>query len=574
MTLSRRVLVLALGLAAPALSLAADQGQTPPAEAGPPPINLSLSEAVKLAFENSLEIRVLRYTPQIRENDIQFQEAVFDPALTATVYKADNSRPSQNVFDIGTSGTIVSIDSTVNDYAVGFIDRLRWGASYSANLGMTRLTSSSRNAVFPTTYQTSFELAYNQSLLRNFGPTANKTGIVIAQNNEQISRSQFRQQVLDILKITEEAYWELVYARQDLEVKNESLRLAQELLKLNKIKVQVGTLPPIEITTAEAEVANREQGVIVAENAVQDAEDVLRRIVNMPKSSSEWLRPILTTDEPTYFDRPFELEKELQTANDRRPDLEQARLDTKNAEVRLGYDRNQMKWDLNFRATYTLLGLSGDSKGLFGDVAVFCADDGVDGVAATGDPGEGDGICESSQPDTGATPAGPGETLTFASAQFAPTQNENFLDALEFIRDRDFESWSVSLALGIPIGNRAAEATYTSSRLAKEQSDIAYERVRLIAEVQVRTAARAILTSKRRIDAADKNVELQKKKVEAEQKKFENGMSTSFQVLTFQNDLITALGTRNRALVDYRRSVTALELAKGTLDEYLQVSIR
>ena len=97
---------------------------------------------------------------------------------------------------------------------------------------------------------------------------------------------------------------------------------------------------------------------------------------------------------------------------------------------------------------------------------------------------------------------------------------------------------------------------------------------KLNAEVQVRTAARAILTNKKRIDAADKNVELQTKKVEAEQKKFENGMSTSFQVLEFQEDLTTARGDRNRALVDYRKSIAALEQARGTLDEYLKVSIQ
>lgn len=573
MILSRRTLAVTFGLLIPVLFLPASQAETPPAPTGPPAITLSLADAVKMGLENNLDIKVAKQTPLIREQDIIFQEAVFDPNFGATAFKSDNSQPSQNVFDIGTSGSIVSLDSTVTDYAAGWGDRMRWGGSYTADLRLTRFTSTSRNAVFPTSYQTSFEVAYNQALLRNFGTKANETNIVIAQNNQAISRSQFRQQVLDVLKATEDAYWELVFARQDLDVKGEALALAQELLKLNKIKVQVGTLPPIEITTAEAEVANREQGVIVAENAVRDAEDRLRSVLNMPKQDDSWSRPIAPLDTPTYVERAVDLPAELEKAISSRPDLEQARLSTSTADARVMFDRNQLKWDLNVRAAYMLRGLAGDagSQPLF---PVFCDDNGLfdpNTMTIVGGT-SGNGRCDGGELPNPTYPLGlVGENQTFA---FSQTQNDNFLDSLYQIRDTDFESWSLSLALGIPIGNRSAEASYMGSRLAKEQSNIIYERAKLNAEVQVRTAARAILTNKKRIDAAEKNVELQRKKVEAEQKKFENGMSTSFQVLEFQEDLTTALGTKNRSLVDYRKSLTALEQAKGTLDQYLKVTVQ
>jgi len=307
------------------------------------------------------------------------------------------------------------------------------------------------------------------------------------------------------------------------------LRLAQELLKLNRIKVEVGTLPPIEITTAEAEVASREQGVIVAENTVRDAEDTLRRALNMPKGGDAWLRPIEPTDEPSFLERPVDLQQDLEVALANRPDLVQARLEVDNANTRLAFDKNQLKWDLGFRGTYLLSGLAGDNPSFF-------------------------------DPNTG----------TF----FVVPLNEDFIDSYDSLAGGDFDSWSVSLNLNIPIGNNAAQANYTASRLALEQAEVSYERARLGAEVEVRIAARAILTNRKRIEAAEKNVELQRKKVEAEQKKFENGMSTSFQVLEFQEDLTTALGQKNRALVDYRKSITALEQAKGTLDDYLNVTVQ
>ncbi|HET9481517.1 MAG TPA: TolC family protein, partial [Candidatus Polarisedimenticolia bacterium] len=474
MNVSKCALVALLCLGLPGAGLPANaapqEGAAPQEEMGPPPISLSLAEAIRMGMENNLDIQVAAFTPQVREQDIFFQEASFDPNLGFSALYQDNSSPSNNVFDVGAQGTVTSVDSKVQAYSAGFRDRLRWGASYTADLDLTSFTSTSANAVFPTTYQASLEFAYNQSLLRNFGREANETQIVLAQNNQEISRSEFRDQVLTTLKQIEDAYWELVFARQDLDVQKESLRLAEELLKLNRIKVQVGTLPPIEITTADAEVANREQGVIVAENAVRDAEDTLRRVLNMPKGDDAWDRPLAPTDEPAYVERPIDLGRELEEAISKRPDLEQARLEVKNSETRLAFDNNQLKWDLNFRGTYRLQGLAGDTSGLFGTTATFCDDTGIDGIPATGDPGEGDGICQEGQPATGANPAGPGENLTLMQFLLAGSQNQNFSDALEFVRDGDFPSWSAGLFLDIPLGNNAAEASYVGSRLAKEQS--------------------------------------------------------------------------------------------------------
>ena len=539
MTLSRRALAVTLGLLIPVLFLSASQAETPPAQTGPPKITMSLADAVRMGFENNLDVKVARFAPMVREQDILIQDAAFDPNLRFFAEKQDNTFPSAQRTVIGSAATtqirssediIAPFNFNQQNYTAAFGDPLRWGGKYSVQLNMTREVTSSADSFLPKQYQTSLLLMYEQSLLRNFGKSANETQIVLAQNNYDLSRSQYRNQVQLSLKQIEDAYWELVFARQDLDVKIESLGLAEQLLKLNRIKVQVGTLPPIEITTADAEVANREQGVIVAENAVGDAEDTLRKAVNMPKGDDAWGRTIVPTDQPEYIERPVELEKELAEAMSHRPDLEQARIDVKSAETRMGFDRNERKWDLGLRASYTLSGLAGDNNSLFID------------------------------PNTGATLAVPFD--------------ENYDDSLKRIVDRDFDSWGLLLNLNIPLGNNAADARYLGSRLAKEQSDITYERAKLNAEVQVRAAARAILTNKKRIDAAEKNVELQRKKVEAEQKKFENGMSTSFQVLEFQRDLTTALGTKNRSLVDYRKSLTALEGAKGTLDQYLKVTVQ
>ena len=493
-------------------------------------MNLALLDALKMSLKNNLDIKVAQVTPLVREQDVIFQEAQFDPNAGGSIFISDNTFPTTNVFDVSLAnpGTLVSIEQDINDFTAGFQDTLRYGAQYSVGLFARRVASTSANALFSPSYTTTLVLAYRQSLLRNAGDNVNETNIVIARTNEEISRSEVRNSTLNALKATEDAYWELVFARDDLAVKRESLRLAEELLKLNRIKVQVGTLPPIEITTAEAEVAARDQNVIVAENAVWDAEDTLRRQMNLPKNDNAWSQEIVPSDKPDYVERTVNVEQDIQTAIEKRPDMQQARLNLRNADSRLGFQENQRKWELNFDANYQINGLGGD---------IILRD-----------------------------PTDPNIILF--------QQDQNFGDSFDVLDDVDFDSWSVGLSLSVPIGNNAADSQYVGRRLEKEQSEITYENARLAAEVDVRAASRAIVTNKKRIDAADKNVELQRKKVEAEQKKFENGMSTSFQVLDFQEDLTNALGARYRALVDYRKSITTLELARGTLDDYLRVQVQ
>ncbi len=542
---------------------------------GVSPLPLSLGDAVRLSLDNNLDGKLAAYVPRLREEEVRFQQSAFDPNVGFSAFKADISDPTQNVFDIGTSGEVRTVDSTVNVWTAGFSDPLIWGGRYSADLSLSRLTSTSANAVFPTTYESAFVLSYDQSLLRSFGRKANSTPIVIARTNQEIGRSQLRDAVLLVLQETENAYWDLVFARQDLAVSRESLGLAQQLLEMNRVKVEAGALPLIEITQAEAEVADREQGVIVAENAVRDAEDVLRRVMNLPRGDDAWSRPIEPTDEPEYRERSISLEEEIREATANRPDLEQARLEIANSDARLAFGRNQLKWDLTLRATYTLQGLSGDAGDR--DVAIGFFDCGLDQICGNGDPGDGNGFFDSRELPS-VDPNDPSVVLGATGEEAIATTpvagvNQDLADALEVLRNRDAESWSALLALNIPIGNNAAQATYVTSRLAREQSEVAYQNLLLRAEVEVRTAVRAVQTSKRRIDAAERNVDLQRQKVEAEQTRFENGMSTSFQVLEYQEDLTTALGTRNQALVDYRKALSALEKAKGTLDAYLNVSI-
>ena len=360
-----------------------------------------------------------------------------------------------------------------------------------------------------TEFDTSWRVSITQPLLRNFGPKASKTFIVEARNTLGISQSQFRSTVIDTLSAAEKAYWDLNFTLINLKTSQAALQLAQDFLDQNRIKVRVGTLAPIEITQAEAQVADREEAVIIAESQVKTAEDGLRRVMNVPKDSPVWSQPLLPSDPLPLVEQSPDMESAVSTALQHRPDLEQARLDLKSKEADLAFRRNQRRWGLNLNGSYGKVGIDVDNYG-------------------------------------------------------------NSIDDLRRGANKD---WQVTMALGIPIGNRQAIASFTDSEYALTQAGKGLETLELAARVQVRDAVRAVQTTLKRVKAAQVNVRLQKEKLSAEQKKFENGMSTSFQVLQFQNDLFTAQVRENLAMVDYNKAQVELERVQGTLLEARHVAV-
>jgi len=478
----------------------ATPGAAPPPEApAAPAFVLSLQDAVKTALENNLDIVVRAYDPLRSEAQVIVAESIFDPLLNGTATSSSTQRPSPSAF--------VSSSKT-HDFVASFVDPLQTGGRYQIDL--EAFDNTAQSIIGNTTeFDTSWRLSITQPLLRNFGPKASKTFIVEARNTLGISQSRFRSTVIDTLSAAEKAYWDLNFTLINLKTSQAALQLAQDFLDQNRIKVRVGTLAPIEITQAEAQVADRDEAVIIAESQVKTAEDGLRLVMNVPKDSPVWSQPILPSDPLPLVERSPDMEGAVTTALQHRPDLEQARLDLKSKEADLALRRNQRRWGLNLNGSYGKVGIDVDNYG-------------------------------------------------------------NSIDDLRGGANKD---WQVSMVLGIPIGNRQAVATFTDSEYALTQAEKGLETLERAARVQVRDAVRAVQTTLKRVKAAQVNVRLQREKLAAEQKKFENGMSTSFQVLQFQNDLFTAQVRENLAMVDYNKAQVELERVQGTLLEARHVAV-
>jgi outer membrane protein TolC len=141
-------------------------------------------------------------------------------------------------------------------------------------------------------------------------------------------------------------------------------------------------------------------------------------------------------------------------------------------------------------------------------------------------------------------------------------------DAVEQITDMDFPGWSVALEFSYPLQNRAARARRAIADVGLEQGRALLTDLELLIATQVRTAVRGLDTARQQIQSAEVSVRLAERNLDAERKKYENGLSTSFQILEVQEDataarsrLVAALASYRRALIEYHRAIGDLPLA-------------
>lgn len=319
------------------------------------PLILTLQEGIKLVLQNNLDITVERQNPTIKASDITIQKAVFDPTLTLNLDTNRNVSETRSTISAELSGT----KTTTGDLNAGINQKLMTGGTYDLEFKNQWLQTNAPGTLSPS-YQTALSLTLTQPLLKNFGFEANQAQIRIARNNYLISQEVFEAKVMDLVLKTQQQYWDLVFARQNLRVQQQALRSAQELLETNQAKVEQGVLAPIEVLVAEAGVASQQEGVITAEKAIKDAEDNLRQLVNLSDHSMIEEFAILPVDEPEVEEKTFDVKMTVQTASEKRPDVRQAKVAIITNEINERFAKNQLLPSLDFTGSLGLNGLAGN----------------------------------------------------------------------------------------------------------------------------------------------------------------------------------------------------------------------
>jgi outer membrane protein TolC len=479
--------------------------------------DLSLMEALRIALDNNLDLVSARYRPALAEQDIEIQQSSFDLGLEATVVHSEQVQAATQ------SSTLSG--SNVDRGTVGVQQNLKFGGNYTAGLTTVRQEQAGANVLAPTSYFSTLSFNFNIPLLKGFGVEDTTEQLILSRNALDVSLHDLEGNAETVVQDVEVAYWNMVASREALRISILSLDRAKDQLALNRKKVEVGTLAPIEITVAEAEVASQEESVIVAETGLRDAEDELRRLLAVPEGDAMWEQELIPAELPAYREVQVDLAAALEQAMASRPDIYSARQAVRDRELSQKIAQRGVRHQLDFDGGYSPTGAS---------LPVIDFTDPLNPIIL---------------------------------------ENPSLGDSFSNLPDLDQYSWNAQFTYRVPIGNRQAKAAYARAQISTDQASTDLQNLEQTIRVEVRRAARAVESGVKRVQAAKVNTVLQQKKLDAEQKKFENGMSTSFEVLTFQRDLANAELSEVRALLDYVKSLTALEKAKGTLLEARGLSL-
>ena len=318
-------------------------------------LHLSLDDAIRMALAKNFSIEVTRFAPKIAREDATSSLGKFDPNFTARFGASEDTRSD---FFLGSKRHIARTESTQGANASVALDGLTpWGLSYDAGLH-TAFGSGTPNG-FREDFGSRFEVNLTQPLLRGAGPAANLAQVRIARNNVLVSEWTLRQSVIDALTKTVSVYNDLHLAHENLGVAERSRALARRTLDDNTKRAEIGVMSPLNITTARAEAATREEDVIKAQRAVKDNENFLKQLVTA--DLSPMLEIQVEIDPPPSPAFRANVSAGIAEAIENRPDYRQTVLDLEKRHITLAFQKNQTLPRLDLTGSLKLLGFDNDA---------------------------------------------------------------------------------------------------------------------------------------------------------------------------------------------------------------------
>jgi outer membrane protein len=523
-------------------------------------LNLTLSDALALAIENNLDIAVQRFVPEYSQTDLLRSKAGQSPrgfsggstpggltsgALGAgisgsgagsgvgsaggitggggavQVGSSGNFDPTLNInfsYDHVTSplnssvvSGIYNVTGSNSAFSASFAQLFSLGTSYSLTLSGQRQSSTQRNLLFNPASVTRFALGVNQPLLNGFGRLPNERYIMVAQNNTTVAENVFRLQLITTVVAVENAYWDLAALQEIVKVAEQSLAVAKQLLKDNQIRLDVGTMSPLDVTSAESEVAARTRDLTVALTNLQFQEANLKNmLVKKSNPQLDAARVVLRDrmPQPNDLDIP-DLQGALASAIQNRSELQQADINLENQDISVNFTKNALKPSASVFGFYAGAGLQGSSQDL--------------------------------------------ETGIF--------------DAFKQSFKGTYPEYAGGFSLSIPIRNRTAQADNLRSQLEKNQLQITRQRSRNSIMVEVQKAIIGLIQGKAQVEASHKAASLAREIWEGEKIKLEAGATTSYQVILRERDFVSAQQAEVAAMITYVKAMVEMDRARGmTLD--------
>ena len=556
-------------------------------------LEISLQDAVELALENSLDIAVQRYYPWISDagllnaqagssgfatpgvqvpassaliNPFVFFNQNFDPLITSSASVGEFTVPINNPFTsgagTGSSTGVASVISHSTQFSNQYSQTFQTGTNLTVNWNNNRGSANIINFFNPDV-TSSLSISVSQPLLNGFGKQLWTRNIRIANNNRQIADWAFAQQAITTITNTITAYWELVYARENVKVNQQAVTVAQKLYEDNKKQLEIGSLAPLDVTRSESEVATDTQNLIFAQTAQLQDEQSLKNFISKDPLAPNLINvEIIPTDlpkQPAVIEA-ASFEDAIKEAFAKRPELQEEIYNLKNAEIDVRATKNALLPSLTANAFYQSNGLAGNSP--IPGTTTNIISTGVPIVDANGNPIS--------------VVVGGVSTPIFESAAVTPSTgiaHHGFGTAQNQIFHNDFPEYAGQLTLTLPLRNRAAQAEHVRALLSQRQMETQMQQLRNAALLDVRNQYIALTQDRAQVAAAVKARELQQQTFDAEQKKYQLGASTVYVVIQTQRDLITTQGAELRALANLEEAKANYERALGRTLEVNHVTI-
>jgi outer membrane protein len=525
---------------------------------------LSLEDAISLGLENNLSIAVERYVPWLNEASLLYAKSgangriAFDPTVTSTLSLEQTTTPINNPLFAGVTTQITSPVGLTDHVATanfGYTQGFATGTQAQVTFDNSRTSTNFGSFdLFNPYEQSTLTVELTQPLLNGFGKIANTRYILEAKNTVKVGESQFAQQVIATVTQVATDYWELVYARENVKVEQVAVAADQQLYENNKKQLEIGTMAPLDVITAESQLATDQQALVQAQTTQLLDETTLLVAITKDALAAQ-LKGVEITPTSPLFDpeaQNISLEDAVHEAWQKRPELQQAELNLKNAGIEIKATKNALLPTLNLFAEYQGAGLGGvitpkTDTGAFEVTGPVFATSGTGGVIPAG-----------------TTPSGFVGTAIAANGTPIPG---GLTDDWNGMIHGTYPTFEAGLNLTLPIRNRAAEAQNATAQLNQREQEVEYRQTQSTIVLNVRQALITLVQDRAAITAAQEARVFAQQSYDDEVKKLQLGTSTAFTVIQKQQLLTTAEGTELRDRINLIEAELNFNQAMGrTLD--------
>jgi outer membrane protein TolC len=523
--------------------------QSPAAVAVPQRVGISggeerllLEEAIQLALKNNLDVAVQQVDVDASKQAIRLAQGAFDGRFHWLPGIETRNSPTTSVLQ-GANGVLSEHFFRQN---FTFEQRIpNTGAAFGIEFDNARNTSTTPfNSLNP--FYTSV-LAVNLSipLLRNRATDGERTQILVRRKLSDDSQVIFEERVIDIVTQVSQAYWNLVAAREDVQVETEAVRLAQEQLNQNERQIKAGTLAPVEVYGSQAELERRRDTLFAAVSVVTQAENNLKTLLLPDRQDPFWNKEILPVDDRLLTPSgAAELSEAVSSAMKQRPELRDIRYRQDANLLQRRLDQNQTLPQVNLSGLYTNQGLAGtlstSASNPFDTLlgSVYQQINIISGIV-------------------GIPPIAP------PSYTLPPNVIGGYGTAVESVFAGRYQSVRAGVDFEFTFRNRAAKAQLAESTLEGKRLKLEETQAQQLIAADVRNSIQSLESTRERMTASDASVRAAREKLDSETRLFQTGESTNFLVLTRQNEY---LDSRRRLLLarsEYNKAVARFEQSSG-----------